>query len=241
MQRERNHRFRLTDRSSIAAFQKRRLRCTSSPHSKTLPRQSTSTAFLICVLCGHQLFISVLSVCSCSTSRIYLRLHGAVEELGFSGGEIDGFAAVVFQSSQATMSVLRWMRAPLIGKRINSSSRTNTGPIQPNILRPPVSELPGSACKHDLITCECQHTMLALMAPKTISGRQLRHGTPEEALSPGQAVRVKKRDGKLFELRRLDSGGRDILADLDRILEEIPQEGPASKTDLARIIIEGRE
>jgi len=30
---------------------------------------------------------------------------------------------------------------------------------------------------------ECQRIVLALMATKTISGRQLRHGAPEEALS----------------------------------------------------------
>jgi len=79
------------------------------------------------------------------------------------------------------------------------------------------------------------------MATKTISGRQLRHGAPEEALSPGEAVRVKKRDGKIFELRRLDSGSRDILAELDRILEEIPTTGPKEPTDLAGIILEDRE
>ncbi|MBM3883070.1 MAG: hypothetical protein FJ387_25695 [Verrucomicrobia bacterium] len=79
------------------------------------------------------------------------------------------------------------------------------------------------------------------MPTKTISGRQLRHGAPEEALSPGEAVRVKKRDGKVFELRRVDSGGRDILAELDQILEEIPTTGPARSIDLARIVIEDRE
>jgi hypothetical protein len=79
------------------------------------------------------------------------------------------------------------------------------------------------------------------MATKTISGRQLRHGAPEEALSPGEAVRVKKRDGKTFELRRVDSGKQDILASLDQILEEVPRTGPARRTDLARIIIENRE
>ena len=83
--------------------------------------------------------------------------------------------------------------------------------------------------------------VLALLATKTISGRQLRHGAPEEALSPGETVRVKKRDGKIFELRRVDSGGRDILADLDQILEEIPTTGPVHVTDLARIIIEDRQ
>jgi hypothetical protein len=83
--------------------------------------------------------------------------------------------------------------------------------------------------------------VLALMATKTISGRQLRHGAPEEALSPGESIRIKKRDGKVFELRRVDSGERDILAGLDQILEEVPSTGSARSIDLAQIIIEDRE
>ncbi len=79
------------------------------------------------------------------------------------------------------------------------------------------------------------------MATKTISGRQLRHGAPEETLSPGESVLVKKRDGKVFELRRVDQGQRDILAGLDQVMKEIPRTGPAHATDLARIIIEDRE
>lgn len=79
------------------------------------------------------------------------------------------------------------------------------------------------------------------MGSKTISGRQLRHGAHEESLSPGESVRVKKRDGKVFELRRVDSGGRDILADLDQILEEIPSMDSDQVIDLSRIIIKDRE
>jgi hypothetical protein len=79
------------------------------------------------------------------------------------------------------------------------------------------------------------------MATKTISGRQLRHGAPEESLSPGEAVRIQKRDGKTFELRRIDPGARDILAGLDEILAEIPTTGLGEPTDLARIVIEDRQ
>lgn len=78
------------------------------------------------------------------------------------------------------------------------------------------------------------------MGAKTISGRQLRHGAPEESLSPGESVRIKKRGGKVFELRRVDSGGRDILADLDLLLKEVPSAGHPPVTDLARIIIKDR-
>ena len=79
------------------------------------------------------------------------------------------------------------------------------------------------------------------MAQKKISGRQLRHGAPEETLSPGEAVLVEKRGGKLFELRRIDSGRKSLTAGLDQLLADMPSVGPAVRTDLARIITEDRE
>ena len=79
------------------------------------------------------------------------------------------------------------------------------------------------------------------MAQKKISGRQLRHGAPEETLSPGEAVLVEKRGGKLFELRRIDSGRKSLTAGLDQLLADMPSVGPACPTDLARIITEDRE
>jgi hypothetical protein len=79
------------------------------------------------------------------------------------------------------------------------------------------------------------------MAKRKISGRQLRHGAPEENLSPGESVLVEKRGGKLFELRRIDAGKKSMNAGLDRLLTEMPPTGPAYPTDLARIIVEDRE
>ncbi len=79
------------------------------------------------------------------------------------------------------------------------------------------------------------------MAEKTISGRELRHGAPEETLSPGESIRIEKRDGKVFELRRVDKGKRNILTELDQIVEEIPRTGPKCVTNMANIILEGRE
>jgi hypothetical protein len=79
------------------------------------------------------------------------------------------------------------------------------------------------------------------MAQKHISGRELRHGAPEESLSPGESLQIKKRGGKRFELKRIDVGEKSILAGLDQLLAEMPSSGPAVKTDLARIIIEDRE
>lgn len=79
------------------------------------------------------------------------------------------------------------------------------------------------------------------MTQKRISGRQLRHGSPEETLSPGESLTVHKRSGKVFELRRTDSGGRDINAQMDQLFKDIPPEGPRVKTDLVGALLEERE
>ncbi len=79
------------------------------------------------------------------------------------------------------------------------------------------------------------------MAQKHISGRQLRHSSPEESLSPGESLIIKKRGGKVFRLTRTDAGVRDINAQMDQLFKEIPPEGPRVTTDLARLLIEERE
>ena len=79
------------------------------------------------------------------------------------------------------------------------------------------------------------------MTQKHITGRQLRHQSPEESLSPGESVQVHKRGGKVFELRRIDAGEKNILEGLDNLLLEMPATGPACRVDLSKIIIEDRE
>jgi hypothetical protein len=79
------------------------------------------------------------------------------------------------------------------------------------------------------------------MGKKYISGRQLRHGSPEETLSPGESLTVKKRGGKEFQLTRTDSGKRDINSQLDQLFKDIPPEGPRLKTDLVHVLLEDRE
>jgi hypothetical protein len=79
------------------------------------------------------------------------------------------------------------------------------------------------------------------MAQKNISGRQLRHGSPEESLSPGESLIIRKRGGKVFRLTRTDSGKRDILAQLDQLFKDIPLEGPRVKSDYVRAFLEERE
>lgn len=79
------------------------------------------------------------------------------------------------------------------------------------------------------------------MATKRITGRQLRHGAPEENLSPGQSIVIEKRGGKRFELTRIDRGPANFNEQMDRIFQEIPAEGRRVKTNLARILAEERE
>jgi hypothetical protein len=79
------------------------------------------------------------------------------------------------------------------------------------------------------------------MANRRITGRQLRHGAPEENLSPGQSLTIEKRGGKRFELTRTDAGKTNINEQMRRIFREIPPDGPRVKTNLAKILIENRE
>ena len=77
--------------------------------------------------------------------------------------------------------------------------------------------------------------------PQPISGRQLRHGSPEESLLPGESLAIKKRGGKTFAITRTDSGAKNINERLARVFQEIPAAGPRVKTNLARVILEDRE
>ena len=76
---------------------------------------------------------------------------------------------------------------------------------------------------------------------KRITGRHLRHGAPEENLSPGESVVIEKRGGKKFELIRIDKGPSNFNDQMDRVFREIPAEGKRMKTNLARMLLEDRE
>ena len=79
------------------------------------------------------------------------------------------------------------------------------------------------------------------MADKRVSGRQLRHGAPEESLSPGQSLVIEKRGGKRFELTRIDKGPANFNQQMDEIFREIPAQGKRLKTNLARMLLKDRE
>jgi hypothetical protein len=79
------------------------------------------------------------------------------------------------------------------------------------------------------------------MANQRISGRQLRHGSPEEKLSPGESLVIEKRGGKRFELTRIDTGPVNFNKQMDEIFKEIPAQGRRVTTNLARILLEDRE
>jgi hypothetical protein len=72
-------------------------------------------------------------------------------------------------------------------------------------------------------------------------GRPLRHKARDKTLATGAPMIHKKRDGKVFEMKRIDAPPKSMNAALDKLFKEIPHEGPRVKTDLARIIIEDRE
>lgn len=79
------------------------------------------------------------------------------------------------------------------------------------------------------------------MASKRITGRELRHGAPEENLSPGESLVIEKRGGKRFELTRIDTGPVNFNQQMDRVFREIPPEGKSVRTNLARTLLEDRE
>ena len=92
-----------------------------------------------------------------------------------------------------------------------------------------------------LVSIPCLTYKVSTMTEKHISGRKLRHGSPEESLSPGKSLTVRKRGGKEFQLTRTDPGKRDINAQMDQLFKDIPPEGPRVKTDLVRVLLEERE
>jgi hypothetical protein len=61
--------------------------------------------------------------------------------------------------------------------------------------------------------------------------RQFRRGTPEETLKPRQSLRIRKANGKEFELRRLDK--RDRAALIKAAWKAFPM--PTTKSDLVRV------
>lgn len=67
---------------------------------------------------------------------------------------------------------------------------------------------------------------------KTVTVRELKRGTPEEALGPGEALRVTKPSGKGFLLVR-ETETPDLAALHKEIMRDIPLSGPSQKTDLA--------
>jgi len=84
-------------------------------------------------------------------------------------------------------------------------------------------------------------TDISMKAQKTITGRDLRRGAPEEQLGPGESVIVEKKSGKLFVLKRVDAAPKSMVAAVDKLNREVPIPGGDSPTDLARLVVEERE
>ena len=83
------------------------------------------------------------------------------------------------------------------------------------------------------LSCGRVSAMLSDMkVTKTVTVRELKRGTPEEALGPGEALRVKKPSGKGFLLLR-ETETPDLAALHKEIMRDILLSGPSQKTDLA--------
>ncbi len=76
---------------------------------------------------------------------------------------------------------------------------------------------------------------------RVIGGRELRRSTPEEGLTPGESLVIRKQGGKMFELRRVDAGEKSLVKQLDELLQETPNQGERVRTNLAQVIVEDRE
>ena len=93
----------------------------------------------------------------------------------------------------------------------------------------------------NFLTVSTTITDMSTHAQKTMTGRDLRRGAPEEGLRPGESVMIEKKSGKLFELKRVDARPKSIVAAVDKIIEEVPLEGRRVKRDLVKIFLEDRE
>lgn len=80
-----------------------------------------------------------------------------------------------------------------------------------------------------------------MKSKNTVTSRDLRRGNPEERLAPNEKLGVATRGGKLFEMRRVDQGKRNMLAELNQIIKEIPIVRDASSRRLSSTFLEDRE
>jgi len=80
-----------------------------------------------------------------------------------------------------------------------------------------------------------------MKAKNTVTGRHSRRGNAAERLDTNERLVVATKGGKLFEMRRVDQRNRDMLAELDQIIKEIPIARDASSRQLSRIFLEDRE
>lgn len=73
------------------------------------------------------------------------------------------------------------------------------------------------------------HTVSAV---KTITARTLKRETPEDRLSPGESLQIRKQGGRVFELKRVDAPRRSRQAGWAEAVEEVPNRG-GKRTDVA--------
>ena len=67
---------------------------------------------------------------------------------------------------------------------------------------------------------------------KSVTIRALKRGTPEDRLSPGESLTVRKSHGRVFELKRVDAPKLSRMDGLREAMKEVPNPG-GKKTDVA--------
>lgn len=86
----------------------------------------------------------------------------------------------------------------------------------------------------------CGYIVRQMKTQKVITARELKRGAPEDKLAPGESLLIEK-GGKVFEMRRVDERPKDMNAQMRRLLEETPIDGPMIPTDFAKILAKDRE
>jgi len=80
-----------------------------------------------------------------------------------------------------------------------------------------------------------------MKAKRTVTSGDLRRGNAEEPLAPNEKLVLATKSGSLYKMRRVDQEKRNMLAELNQIIKEIPIVRDASSRRLSSTFLEDRE